>query len=150
MATLSDDDRLFSFYNQQLLDLSAGAAEPARLDAPQLSAHAVSPICGSEIDVDLALDGDGRVTGFGFAVEACALTRAVVSVMRRAIIGKTRAEIAAAGAELQAMLDGLPGVPSGDWAALEILAPVRDYKARHNAILLPFEAVKKAFKNSAS
>lgn len=142
-----DDDRLFSFYNDALIALSSRTAEPRRLSAPDVSAHAVSPICGSEIDVDLALE-DGRVRAFGFAVEACALTRAVVAVMQDAIIGKTRDEIAAAGRELSAMLEGLPAEPSGDWQRLGILAPVRDYKARHNAILLPFEAVEKAFKNS--
>ena len=40
-----------------------------------------------------------------------------------------------------------PWRPAGDWAALRILEPVKDYKARHNSILLPFEAVEKAFKN---
>lgn len=140
-----DDDALAAVYNRRLLDLAAGAENAQRLENPQLSARAVSPICGSDITVDLNVDADGRVTGFGFDVKACALTKTVVSVMRTAIIGKTRAEIIAAGAALESMLDGHDMRPSGDWAALEILAPVRDYPARHNSILLPFEAADKAF-----
>lgn len=116
-----------------------------RLAHPQLTARAVSPICGSDITVDLNVDADGRVTAFGFDVKACALTKSAVSVMASAIIGKTRAEIAAAGQDLENMLDGKLAQPQGDWAALDILAPVRDYPARHNSILLPFEAVDKAF-----
>ena len=145
---LDDDDKLISFYNQELIALSGEAALPQLLDKADISARAVSPICGSEIEVQLKLSGD-KITGFGFEVEACALTKSVVAVMRRAIIGKTRADVARAGAELEAMLDGQAVVPSGDWAKLVILEPVKDYKARHNSILLPFEAVEKAFRSKA-
>lgn len=144
-----DDPALAAVYNRRLLDLAAGADTAQRLDAPQLTSRAVSPICGSDITVDLNIDSEGRVTAFGFMVKACALTKSVVSVMQAAVIGKTRAEIAAAGQSLEDMLDGKEGRPTGDWAALEILSPVRDYPARHNSILLPFEAVDKAFSQKA-
>jgi NifU-like protein involved in Fe-S cluster formation len=144
--SLDDDDRLTSFYNQELIALSGAAATPEPLAHPDASARAVSPICGSEIEVGLKLEGD-RITGFGFAVEACALTRAVVAVMKEAILGKTRADVARAGAELAAMLEGQLVLPSGDWSRLVILEPVKDYRARHNSILLPFEAVEKAFRS---
>jgi NifU-like protein involved in Fe-S cluster formation len=143
--TLDDDDKLISFYNQELIALSGEAALPQLIDRPDITARAVSPICGSEIEVQLKLSGD-KISAFGFEVEACALTKSVVAVMKRAIIGKTRADVARAGSELEAMLDGEAVVPSGDWSKLVILAPVKDYKARHNSILLPFEAVEKAFK----
>lgn len=138
------DDALTAVYNRALIDLSSRAAAPKRLADPHLTAHAVSPICGSEVTVDLALEGD-RIAAFGFDVEACALTKAVVAVMAGAVIGKTRAEVAAAGAEMAAMLSGKDIIPAGDWADLKLLAPVKDYTARHNSILLPFEAVEKAF-----
>lgn len=138
------DDALTAVYNQSLIALSSKAAEPKRLPSPDISAHAVSPICGSEVTIDLALEED-RITGFGFDVEACALTKAVVAVMASAIIGKTRTEVMAAGADMKAMLAGKDVLPSGDWADLKLLAPVKDYTARHNSILLPFEAVEKAF-----
>lgn len=138
------DDALTAVYNQSLIALSSRAAEPKRLAAPDFSAHAVSPICGSEVTIDLALAGD-RITGFGFDVEACALTKAVVAVMAAAIIGKTRAEVMTAGDDMKAMLAGEDVLPGGDWADLKLLAPVKEYTARHNSILLPFEAVEKAF-----
>lgn len=144
--TLDDDDRLVSFYNKELIALSSQADLPRRLDNPDLSARAVSPICGSEVEVQLALDGD-KISGFGFEVEACALTKSAVAVMASAIIGKTRADVAKAGQEMENMLAGLEIFPAGDWERLRILEPVKDYKARHNSVLLPFEAVEKAFKN---
>ena len=140
---LDDDDKLFAFYNRELLALSSRVDLPRRLANPPFTAHAVSPICGSEVDVDLVVD-QGRVTAFGYEVEACALTKAVVVVMEQAIIGKTKEDIAQAADILSRMLDGEDIVPSGDWEKLAILQPVKDYKARHNSIMLPFEAVKKA------
>ncbi len=140
---LDDDDKLFAFYNRELLALSSRVDLPRRLANPPFTGHAVSPICGSEVDVDLVVD-QGRVTAFGYEVEACALTKAVVAVMEQAIIGKTKEDIAQAADILSRMLDGEDIVPSGDWEKLAILQPVKDYKARHNSIMLPFEAVKKA------
>ncbi|MEK6587620.1 MAG: hypothetical protein AABY97_02110 [Chloroflexota bacterium] len=46
---------------------------------------------------------------------------------------------------MEAMLAGEAYSFNIDWQDLEILAPVKDYKARHNSIMLPFEAVEKAF-----
>jgi NifU-like protein involved in Fe-S cluster formation len=143
--TLNDDDKLISFYNDALIALSGEVALPKLLDRPDMKARAVSPICGSEVEVELKVQGD-KITAFGYEVEACALTKSVVAVMKTAIIGKTRADVAKAGEEMEAMLDGKGVLPSGDWARLNILEPVKDYKARHNSILLPFEAVEKAFK----
>lgn len=138
-----DYDALLRVYNQELIALSGQAATPKHLPKPDATAKAVSPICGSEVTVELALKG-GKVAAFGYEVEACALTKSVVAVMSRAIVGKTRQEIAHAGTEMKAMLAG-GAAPTGDWADLKILAPVTEYKARHNAIMLPFEATEKAF-----
>lgn len=139
-----DDDRLLALYSQELKELAAQVETPRILGKADLEARAISPICGSEVGVQLRLTG-GKITDFGYDIEACALTKAVVAVMKSAIVGKTRAEVAAAGETLRHLLAGTEPGPAGDWAALKILAPVRDYRARHNAILLPFAAVEKAF-----
>lgn len=138
------DDAVIRLYNEKLLKLSQGAAEPVEIDSPDATARAVSPICGSEVFVAIKIK-DNKISDFGFDVTACALTKTVVSVMRNAIIGKTRVEVQAAGQRLEAMLQDGVTLPQGDWKDLSVLLPVKDYKARHNAILLPFEAVEKAF-----
>lgn len=141
---MSDDDSIFAVYNQKLVELAAQADQPRLLEKPDMSARAVSPICGSEVEIHLKTK-DNKISDFGFDVEACALTKSVVAVMYSAIIGKSREDVKRAGCDLAAMLEGKNIFPSGDWAALKILEPVKDYKARHNSILLPFEAVEKAF-----
>lgn len=144
MQDAADGNKDFAFYNAALLELSARAEAVSRIQKPRHTARAFSPICGSVVEVDLDIDETGRVTAFGAAVDACALTKTVIAVMSSAIIGKTVGDIARARDDLQAMLAGDSITPSDDWANLSILEPVRDYKARHNAILLPFEAALKA------
>lgn len=145
MSGIADDDKLFAFYNQELLRLASVVDLPRRLASPQLTAHAVSPICGSEIDIDLMVDDDGLITAIGYEVDACALTKTVVSVLVAKAAGRSREDIAKVGKEMEAMLAGEGEGPSGDFESLRILAPVKDYKARHNSILLPFEAIARAF-----
>ncbi len=141
---MDDAESLISLYTEALIALSAEANKAVRLPQADVRGEAVSPICGSKVMVELTLK-DGRVTGFGYELEACALTKSVVAVMKSAIMGKTYSEIARAGEQLQAMLEG-GEPPTGDWARLEMLRPVTDYRSRHSSILLPFEAVEKALK----
>ena len=139
-----DNDASAAIYSDKLKAYASVAEHPRRLENPALHARVRSAICGSVVDVDLNVK-DGRVTEFGFAVEACALTKTVLAIMQRAIIGKTQDEIKDAGDALRLMLQGKTPVFSADWAELLILEPVKDYKARHNAVQLPFEAVEKSF-----
>jgi NifU-like protein involved in Fe-S cluster formation len=139
-----NDDALLQLYNRELIALSAQVAEPKSLKKADAKATAISLICGSEVTVELSLK-EGRVQDFGYAIEACSLTKAVVAVIARAAPGKNRQEISQAAAALREMLEKKAPPPSGDWAALKILEPVIEYKARHETIMLPFVAVEKAF-----
>jgi NifU-like protein involved in Fe-S cluster formation len=69
--------------------------------------------------------------------------------MQDAVTGQNRAGVAKAAAEMAKMLNGeKPSFPAG-WERLSVLAPIKDHTARHNAVMLPFEAIEKAFKNKA-
>ena len=87
---------------------------------------------------------DGRIARFAQDVKACALGQASASVTGRAMVGRTRAEVAAARDGLRGMLGGGP-VPAAPWEGLEVLAPARDYRNRHASILLALEATVEAF-----
>lgn len=139
-----DDDSLLQLYNRDLMALSTQVSAPKALAAPDAKATAVSAICGSEVTVELALNGD-KIKDIGYSIEACTLTKAVVAIIARAAPGKTRKEIAAVASALRAMMDGKAPAPGGDWAELKVLTPVIGYKSRQDTILLPFEAVEKAF-----
>lgn len=130
-------------YNKQILGLALDIPRIGRLDHPQASVTHHSRLCGSKITVDLVLDGD-RVADYAHEVKACALGQSSASILARNVIGATTDEIRAARDALKAMLKENGPVPTGRFAQLALLEPVRDYKARHTSTLLPFEATVEA------
>lgn len=134
---------LNDIYNDRILKLAANIPRAERLDAPEASATAHSKLCGSTVTVDLRMDGD-VISDFGQKVKACLLGQAACSVVAREIVGTSTEEIRRVGDEMRRMLkeDGAP--PGGKWQDLEVLEPVRDFKARHTSTLLVFDAVEDA------
>ena len=134
---------LDEIYNPRILELAANIPLGSRLEHPQASATAHSKLCGSTVSVDLKMDGN-VVTDYGQTVKACLLGQAASSIMARNIIGASADELRDVGAKMRKMLkrDGQP--PNGKWKDLEVLEPVRDFKARHASTLLVFDAVEEA------
>lgn len=134
---------LNDIYSTRLLDIAAAIPHSQRLAAPDATATAHSKLCGSTITVDLQLEGD-VIVAFGQTVKACLLGQASASIVGREIIGVTTAEMKEVGETMRAMLkhDGPP--PTGRWADLALLEPVRPYKSRHASTLLIFEAIDRA------
>ena len=130
-------------YNRRILELAADIPRLGRLDHPDASATAHSKLCGSTVTVDVVLD-KGHVTDFAHDVKACALGQASSSIMARHVIGATPDELRRVRLEVRSMLKENGPPPSGNWADLAVLEPVRDYKARHASTLLTFDAVVKA------
>jgi NifU-like protein involved in Fe-S cluster formation len=87
---------------------------------------------------------NGRITNYGQEIKACALGQASASVMAQAAIGKSKKDIQTARDAAQEMLSKGTMLPEGDWSALVALAPAKEAKSRHGAILLPFDALLKA------
>lgn len=134
-------------YNRRILELAADIPRLGRLAEPHGSATARSRLCGSTVTVDVAVDGE-RVTDFAHVVKACALGQASSSVMGRNVVGSTPAELRALRDEMRRMLTENGAPPSGRWADLGALEPVRDYKARHASTLLTFDAVVDALEQA--
>lgn len=129
-------------YNAEILRLAASIPHHQRLAAPHGSAERRSPVCGSRVTVDLSLGADGRVSEVGLLVRACALGQASASLLAAEILGRTPESLAAARDALAAWLNGEGDRPG--WPGLDVLAPARDYPARHASIRLAFEAAAEA------
>ncbi len=130
-------------YNAKILDLAGNIPRLGRLPAPDASATAHSKLCGSTVTIDLKMDS-GTVTDFAHDVKACALGQASSSIMASHVIGATANELRDLRETVRKMLKENGPPPSGKWADIALLEPVRDYKARHASTLLTFDAVVKA------
>ena len=132
---------LSELYTGGVLDAAAAIPPAHRLSSPDASATKVSRVCGSEVSVDLRMDG-GRVVEFGMEAKACALGQASASILARNIVGAEAGELYVLRDQMRAMLKNDGAAPDGErWADLAMLAPIRDYPQRHASTLLVFEAV---------
>ena len=127
-------------YNRQILGFAADIPRLQRLAHPDATAVAISRLCGSKVTVDVNLK-DGVVSDFGQEVKACALGQASSSIMVRHVVGSTPDELRSLRDQMYKMLKEEGPPPTGKWADLEALLPVRDFKARHASTLLTFDAV---------
>jgi len=134
---------LDNIYNQRILELAGNIPRIGRLPRPDATASAYSKLCGSTITVDLRLE-DGKVADYAHELKACALGQASASIMARNVVGSTPQELREARDALRRMLKENGPPPTGKWADLAVLEPVRDYKARHGSTMLAFDAVADA------
>ena len=140
---MSDAD-LIKLYSKRILELAADMPATAPLSAPQATARVRSPLCGSTVTVSLDLE-DGRIVRYAQDVKACALGQASASVSGRAMVGRTRGEVARARDQLRAMLTDGGAVPDAPFDGLEVLTPAREFRNRHASILLALDATVEAF-----
>ncbi|MBW0152845.1 MAG: iron-sulfur cluster assembly scaffold protein [Phenylobacterium sp.] len=126
-------------YSARLLKLAANMPRAGRLAEPQGTSEKVAKLCGSRVVVDVVLDGD-RVADFAQDVKACALGQAAAAVLGTHVVGASLSEIEMARDAFRAMLKDGADAPVGRFSDLSMLAPVKDYPARHASTLLAFEA----------
>ena len=141
------DTDLIKLYSNRILGLAADIPHHTRLTDPAATVRKRSPLCGSAVTVDVEVT-DGRVSGFGQDVKACALGQAAAAVTGGAVIGRSLDELTAARDALRAMLKSDGPVPDAPFDGFEVLAPARDYKNRHASILLCIEATTEAMEHA--
>lgn len=144
---MSGDSDLIKLYSARILELAADIPHLGRLADADATVKKRSPLCGSTVTVDVKVE-DGVVADYGQDVKACALGQASASVVGRAIVGTTRAQVEAARDQLKAMLKGNGQAPEAPFDGLEVLLPARDYKNRHASIMLALEAASEALQKA--
>ena len=127
-------------YNARILDFAGNIPRIGRLENPDATAKAHSKLCGSTVIVDLKMEND-IVTDFAHDVKACALGQSSASIMARHVVGASAQELRAVRQTMLKMLKENGPAPTGRFADLAFLEPVRDYKPRHASTMLTFDAV---------
>jgi NifU-like protein involved in Fe-S cluster formation len=136
-------------YNQDILRLATSIAHQGRLTDAEGSAELRSPTCGSRIIVDVRVDGAGRLAELGVEPRACALGQAATSLMAAHAVNHSAEELADVAQRLRAFLSGAD-ISADFWPGIDVLAPARNYPARHPSILLAFDAVAAAMEQAVA
>ncbi len=131
---------LSDLYSEKILEIAANQPIPGRLANPGATSRRVSRVCGSSIEVDIALQ-DGVITGYGHAISACALGQTSAAIVAANVVGARADEMRLVRTQMYAMLKGGAAPPAGRWDDLKYLQPVKDYKPRHTSTLLVFDAL---------
>lgn len=125
-------------YTPQLLGLTVELANWPAMENLPLHGDARSTTCGSTLSVDVGCDGDGAIETLGMRVRACAVGQAAAAIFARHAQGRTLDDLMACHDRIEGWLEG--EAPIADWPDMALLAPARDYPARHGAIILPWKA----------
>jgi NifU-like protein involved in Fe-S cluster formation len=134
-------------YSAKVLALAANLPRLGRLPAPDATVEKVSKLCGSRVLVDVAMRDD-LVSDYAQEVKACALGQAAAAVVGANAVGASLAELEATRERFRAMLKQGGPPPEGRFADLSMLAPVKDYPARHASTLLAIEALTEAVRQA--
>ncbi|TNJ41627.1 iron-sulfur cluster assembly scaffold protein [Phaeobacter sp. B1627] len=144
---MSGETDLIKLYSTKILALAAEIPHQGRLDDADATVKRRSPLCGSTVTVDIALE-NGKVSRFAQDVKACALGQASAAIVGQVIIGRTLSEVETARDQLKAMLSASGPVPDRPFDGLEVLIPAREFKNRHASIQLALDATLEAMQTA--
>ena len=129
-----------TLYTTEILRLAASLYGPRELERVDGGAELRSPTCGSRVSISVQLDDDRRIEAISQQVHACAFGQASAALLERHAIGRAHDDVSDALILLSRWL-ALEQEEPGGWPGLATLAPARERRSRHGAILLPFRAL---------
>ncbi|GEN98450.1 hypothetical protein NSE01_02830 [Novosphingobium sediminis] len=127
-----------TLYTPEILGAATALANFAWDDGLPLKGDARSRRCGSTLSLGLSLDGEGRIDALGLRAHACAIGQAAAYAFANAAKGQTRSKVAAARTALAEWLAGEGAMP--EWPGIALVEPALGYPARHDAIMLAWDA----------
>lgn len=126
-------------YTPQVLALATALADHPLIDQLERRGSARSPVCGSTLEIGIALEASGQIAATGMRVSACAIGQAAAALFAQSANGASRSGIESALDQIEAWLRR-ERAEMPDWPGLDAIAGAIDYPARHGAIVLPWKA----------
>lgn len=128
-------------YQERIVALAKSRTGAGKLTNPTKSARRDNPLCGDRVTIDVALDGQGRITEIAHQVRGCLLCQASAAALASVAVGRDSSGISAVRQDAERALGRADGTPGEPFAAF---APVKAHKSRQECVLLPFEALADA------
>ncbi|WP_375634486.1 MULTISPECIES: iron-sulfur cluster assembly scaffold protein [unclassified Bartonella] len=128
-----------NIYNDKILKYAAHIGKIGRLNNPDATSRKHAHLCGSTITVDLKVE-NGIITDFAHEIHVCVLGQASASLLASHIIGQTTQDLKILREVIYQMLTQNGPSPQAPFEDFSCLQPIKDYKVRHAATLLPFDA----------
>jgi len=136
-------DDLNDLYQQVILDHCKKPRNFHEMPQASCSAQGHNPLCGDQLKLFLALEGD-KITEASFVGSGCCISKASASLLTEFAKGKTKAEVETMFTQVHDMVT--TGKVNGDVGKLAVFAGVHKYPARVKCAILAWHAVMGALK----
>ena len=141
-------DELSDLYQQVILDHCKHPRNFHDLPNATCSAQGHNPLCGDQLKLYLAMDGES-IKDVSFIGSGCCISKASASLLTEAVKGKSRIDIQKVFDQVHEMVT--TGRVVGDVGKLAVFAGVYKFPARVKCAILAWHALMAALKgNQAS
>ncbi|HEY4952826.1 MAG TPA: SUF system NifU family Fe-S cluster assembly protein [Verrucomicrobiae bacterium] len=137
---------LNDLYQQVILDHCKQPRNFHEMPAATSSAQGRNPICGDQLKLFLALDGD-TIKDISFTGSGCCISKASASLLTEFAKGKTKTDVEKMFGQVHEMVT--TGKVNGDVGKLTVFAGVHKYPARVKCAILAWHAAMAALKGHA-
>jgi nitrogen fixation NifU-like protein len=134
---------LNDLYQQVILDHCKQPRNFREIPQCTCSAQGRNPLCGDQLQLFLALEGD-TVRDVSFVGSGCCISKASASLLTEFAKGKTRTEIETMFEKVHEMI--ITGKVTGDVGKLAVFAGIYKYPARVKCAILSWHAIISALK----
>jgi nitrogen fixation NifU-like protein len=140
---------LGALYQEMILDHYRRPRNKGTLENADASVEMKNPLCGDEIGVQIAFDGD-TVSDVKFSGRGCSISQASASMMTQLVKGKSASEIDAIWKQFRAlMLGDSSAAEDPQLGSLRSLSGVARFPARVKCALLAWNALETALAQRA-
>jgi len=136
-------DDLSDLYQQVILDHCKKPRNFHELANASLSAQGHNPLCGDQLKLYLAMDGD-VIKDISFIGDGCCISKASASLLTEALKGKKKSDAQKTFEQVHEMVT--TGAVKGDVGKLAVFAGVHKFPARVKCAILAWHAVMAALK----
>jgi nitrogen fixation NifU-like protein len=139
-----------ALYQEMILDHYRRPRNKGTLERADASVEVKNPLCGDEICLQVAFDGDS-VSDLRFSGRGCSISQASASMMTQLVKGKSTEEIGAIRKQFRdLMLGNAPAADDAQLGSLRALSGVARFPARVKCALLAWNALESALAERAS
>ena len=140
-SEMQSELELDELYRELILDHYKNPRNRAALDHADVIAEGYNPVCGDEVEMQLAFDGP-TLTGIGIKGRGCSISQASGSMMTELVKGKSAEEIRHLAGEFQRMMTEPGGSVPEELGDLEALQGVAKFAVRVKCATLAWHTLE--------
>jgi nitrogen fixation NifU-like protein len=138
-----------ALYQEMILDHYRRPRNKGTLQNPDASVEIKNPLCGDEIGLQVAFDGDS-VSDLKFSGRGCSISQASASMMTQLVKGKSAEEIESIKKQFRDLMMGVSSAADDPrLGSLRALSGVARFPARIKCALLAWNALESAMAERA-